>query len=253
MRSIPFPLTLLVFVVGLSLSCSQARGGVIFTEDFENSVAPEFTFTSPTVLGRTGTQGYSAHGFGSWMLRNGQPNAVTTLTLNGLDPHSSIDLGFSLGIIDSWDGSPNSSVSPDIFNVAVNGTVIFSESFDNFSALEQSYVAPAGVTLASRVSLGFGGGIFVDSAYDMSNDPTFSNIAHSSSSLTISWFTSGAGIQQFSDESWSIDNVVVSINGGSGGGGGGVVPEPASAAVWFGLGVFALVRKRRPSTNPSSD
>ncbi|MEM8671343.1 MAG: PEP-CTERM sorting domain-containing protein [Planctomycetota bacterium] len=242
MRFIPSLLTFLVVV--LSLNCSRARGGVIFSEDFENSVAPEFTFTSATFLGRTPTQGYSAHGFGSWMLRNGQPNAITTLTLNGLDPHSSIDLGFSLGIIDSWDGSPNSSVSPDIFNVAVNGTVIFSESFDNFSALEQSYVAPAGVTLASRVPLGFGGGIFVDSAYDMSNDPTFSNIAHSSSSLTISWFTSGAGIQQFSDESWSIDNVVVSINSGSGDG-VGVVPEPASAAVWLSLGGFVLVRKRR--------
>ncbi|MEL6110375.1 MAG: PEP-CTERM sorting domain-containing protein [Planctomycetota bacterium] len=242
MRSIPFLLTLVVF--GFSLCCSQTHGGVIFTEDFENSVAPEFTFTSPTTLGRMETQGYSAHGFGSWMLRNGQPNAMTTLTLNGLDPHSSIDLGFSLGIIDSWDGSPNSSVSPDIFNVAVNGSVIFSESFDNFSAIEQSYVAPAGVTLASRVALGFGGGIFVDSAYDLSKDPAFSNIAHSSSSLTISWFTSGAGIQQFSDESWSIDNVVISINGG-----GGVVPEPTSSAVWLGVGVFALIRKRRPPVN----
>ncbi|MCD0461598.1 PEP-CTERM sorting domain-containing protein [Roseiconus lacunae] len=222
---------------------SHVHAGVIFQEDFESSVPTEITVTAGA--GRVGTQTYSNHGFGSWMLENGTPNAVTTLTLSGLAPHTSIDIGFSLGIIDSWDGSPDTPpVSPDIFNVSVDGSVVFSETFDNFDAAEQSYVPPAGVELASRVPLGFGGGIFDDSAYDMSKDPTFTNIAHTSNTLTIRWFTSGAGIQQFGDESWSIDNIIISINNGSTGG-SGTVPEPTSAMFWLGLGAIVSVRKRR--------
>jgi hypothetical protein len=70
------------------------------------------------------------------------------------------------------------------------------------------------VQLARRADLGFNEGptYFGDSAYDMYQDPTFQNIPHTSSTLTVEWFTSGGGWQGGTDESWAIDNVVVLVD-----------------------------------------
>jgi len=46
----------------------------------------------------------------------------------------------------------------------------------------------------------------------MGNDPTFQNINHTSSSVTIDFYASGNGWQGGNDESWAIDNVQVCIN-----------------------------------------
>src|SRR5262249_49353682 len=71
---------------------------------------------------------------------------------------------------------------------------------------------PAGVELARRVDLGFTKNSFsYDSAYNVGLDSAFSNIPHTSSSLTVEWFASGAGWQGGSDESWAIDNLEVIV------------------------------------------
>jgi hypothetical protein len=49
----------------------------------------------------------------------------------------------------------------------------------------------------------------------MELDPTFNNIPHMVSTLTIEWFASGAGWQGGTDESWAIDNVEVILNDGA--------------------------------------
>ena len=101
--------------------------------------------------------------------------------------------------------------------------MIFNESFANATPSQiQSYVPPTGVELARRVDLGFGGpgGFFTDSAYNLSADPVFSNIAHSASTLTLQFAIQGAGIQDLSDESWAMDQLTVAVNG---------IPEPSAA------------------------
>jgi hypothetical protein len=65
------------------------------------------------------------------------------------------------------------------------------------------------------VDLGFSGpgSYYTDSAYDLSMDPAFANIAHSATSATVQFRIFGAGIQPLDDESWALDNLQISVNG----------------------------------------
>jgi hypothetical protein len=53
---------------------------------------------------------------------------------------------------------------------------------------------------------------YLDSAYNMGLEPAFNAIPHTSSSLTIEWYASGAGWQGSTDESWAIDNMEVILH-----------------------------------------
>ena len=88
--------------------------------------------------------------------------------------------------------------------------------------------------------LGFNNG-WGDAAYDMGVDPTFDGISHTSSTLIIDWFASGAGWQGGIDESWAIDNVEVILNSTT------PIPEP-STYLLFGIGtlsIFVISHQRR--------
>ena len=156
-------------------------------------------------------QGFTADGFDGLFLRNPSvPAQKTTLTLTDLPEHTSLDLGFLLAVIDSWDGSANNQYAPDVFNVDVDGQSIFSETFESAFG-PASYVPPEGAEIAFKQPRGFNGS-WLDSSYNMANDPTFQNINHTSSSVTIDFYASGNGWQGGNDESWAIDNVQVCIN-----------------------------------------
>ena len=185
---------------------------VVYSTDFNSGIDPEFSGSTSLEA----VQGYGAYGFGGNFLRNDDiPATTTTLTLTGLPAHDSVDISFLLGIIDSWDGKEcRPDVSPDIFNVRVDGVLIFSEYLENSTCGTQTFSPSAGVELARHVQLGFNpdGTYHLDSAYDMGLEPIFQNIVHSDDTLTIEWYASGAGWQGVDDESWAIDNVEVSIN-----------------------------------------
>ncbi|ELR97764.1 Calx-beta domain-containing protein, partial [Gloeocapsa sp. PCC 73106] len=189
----------------------------VFFTDFDSGTPSSFSgvVTIQNVEGYIGF-GTGDNDFSGNFLRNttvGNPASKTTLTLSGLPSHTSIDLNFLLAIIDSWDGSKDTSSAPDVFNVTINGNSIFSETFTNFNVL-RTYNPPPGVFLAFG-SLGFNGG-WPDSAYNMGLDPTFDSIPHTSSQLTVEWFASGGGWEGGDNESWAIDNVEVILNGVSG-------------------------------------
>jgi hypothetical protein len=190
----------------------------VFDANFDSGMPTEFSgiTTTDDVQGYAGL-GTGSNVFGGNFLRNTSlPAAETTLTLTDLPPHTSISLGFLLATIDSWDGNgcPVVGAGPDSFNVSVDGTTIFSEVFENSNCGGQTYLPPAGVELARRLPLGFSVAAppYGDSAYDMGLDPTFQNIPHTSSTLTIKWFASGVNWQGDTDESWAIDNVQVAID-----------------------------------------
>jgi len=200
-----------------NVSPASASSVTIFSVDFDSGVPSEFSGVTTT----EGVQGYAGLGtgsnfFGGNFLRNSSvPEASTTLTLTNLPPHDSISLSYLLAIIDSWDGASGTCFATgDGFNVSVDGTTIFSEAFENSTCGVQTYIPPAGVELARRTNLGFNTGptYFSDSAYNMGLDPTFQNIPHTASTLTIEWFTSGGGWQGGTDESWAIDNVQVFVH-----------------------------------------
>jgi hypothetical protein len=207
-------LTILISIISLGTISAFALSA--FSTNFNVGSPSEFSGITTT----EGVQGYSGLGtggnvFSGDFLRNPSiPPQVTTLTLTGLPPHSSIDLKFLLAIIDSWDGN-GCSAGPDSFNVKVDGSLIFSKVFENSFCGTQDYVPPAGVELARHLQLGFNTGntFHKDSAYNMGLDPSFQSIPHTSSTLTVEWFASGPVWQGESDESWAIENVEVTLLG----------------------------------------
>ena len=187
----------------------------VFFSDFNGTLPTEITPGTATL---TGVQGYAGLGpvgnqFGGNFLRSATGNTVT-LTLTGLPAHDTISLEFLFAAIDSLDGT---GVFPagDFFKIVFDGVTLFSESFANALPTQiQSYVPPAGVELARRIDLGFGGpgGPFTDSAYNLGADPRFASFAHTGSTATIEFFIFGAGNQPLADESWAMDNLRVSVS-----------------------------------------
>jgi len=229
----------LILVYAL-FSLPAHAGVIVYENDFENGVVGPAISGGGSVVG---TQGYSAFGFGSRFLQNttgsfeANSQIATTITLSELPTHDSINIGFLFAAINSWDGDnlPGGG-APDIFQVIVDGIIVFSESFANFPGLPQT----AGISnrIFTPTDLGF---FFStsreDSAYDYTAFTDFSNIAHTSDTLNLSFITAGAGWQGGGDESFGLDNITISLNGVK------AVPEPGTLAL-FGLGLFGLFRRR---------
>lgn len=214
--------------------------------DVTPTVAPGVSAALSGVTTIEGVQGYvglgpSGNQFGGNFLRNtstGNPAEYTTLTLTGLPAHTSVNINFLLGIIDSWDGYGN-NYGPDAFNVTVGGVSVFSQVFAMQSNGTMTYIPPSGVLLSSSSNL-IAEISYPDGAYNMYLEPAFQNIAHTGNSLTISWFASGDRWQGGGDESWAIDNVQVGLNN--------PVPLPPSVLLLgtglLGLGAVGWRRKR---------
>ena len=200
------------------------KSQTVFTTDFESGAPPEISGVTTTEP----VQGYAGLGptddkFGGNFLRiadGGSPTGVATLTLTDLPAHTSVDLSFLLAIIDTWDGSGSAPAQPDFFNMSVDGTSVFAETFTNVNqaGLVQSYQPTAGVDLTPGeqrfVDRGF---VLVptvgDAAYDIGLEPRFKAIPHTGSTLTVQWFASGGGLEPVTNESWAIDNLRVTLNG----------------------------------------
>jgi hypothetical protein len=191
---------------------------IVFSTDFNNGVPPQFS----GVTDRVNVQGYAGYGAGTdtfsgdFLQNSSIPPVPTILTLNDLPAHTSIDLHFLLAVIDSWDGSgPSTCCGPDTLTIEIDGQPILSAVFDNaWGNGSQTYFPPQAVVLARAVELGFRDidDHDQDSAYDTNNDPKFSNIPHTSNTLTVEWYASGVNWQGGGDESFAIDNLVVILN-----------------------------------------
>lgn len=202
---------------------AETAGLTVFSTDFESGIPEEIT--GPGLI--RDSEGYNTDAF----LQNTSvpQNASTVLTLTGLPEHTSVSLDFLLAIINSWDGA-DGGASPDVFNVSIDGRIIFSQAFDNFVLSSQTYLPPDGVLLTPRIgatasfspngfaNLGLDTGLgqeefWGDALYAMGNEPTFNLIPHTSSTLTVEWYANGAGYQGGSNESWAIDNLSVTLGG----------------------------------------
>ncbi|MES2990130.1 MAG: PEP-CTERM sorting domain-containing protein [Pseudomonadota bacterium] len=223
----------------------SAHAQLVFSSDFESS--PPAALNPGTAL-LTGVQGYAGLGpagnvFGGQFLRSATANKVT-LTLAGLPTHDALSVQFLFAAIDSLDGT-GSFPSGDYFRIDIDGVTRFRESFANATDSQiQSYAAPAGVELARKLDLGFGGpgGFYRDSAYDLGADPSFQQFAHSGSGVTIEFWMEGVGLQSLDDESWAMDNLrVTAFNATT-----PPIPEPSTYALMLGgLGVTAWLARRR--------
>jgi hypothetical protein len=216
----------------------------VFFTDFESGLPSQFSGAGGVV----GTQDFdtAVPAVGLSFLRNdtaGNPASSTILTLNALPSHTSLDIGFLLATIDSWDGN-DSFYGHDRFEVLVDGTSVFDYSFTSPS-LSFLPDIPTSDAIGSG-SLGFNSG-WLDAVYDFTAFNDLLNIPHTDSSAVIEFRAYGAGWQAGDDESWAIDNVRVAVDGG-------VTPVPevgtTVSATAFGLACVAgWLRRRKASTN----
>lgn len=133
-------------------------------------------------------------------------------------------LTFDLFIIDSWDGylTPH---GPDFFQVFVNGSKIFEETFTNQHTY-QSFRAPD----VGPTHLGFNPA-YKDSIY---RDIMIPFEIGEASTINIKF--RGQGLLSLDDESWGIDNVRVSFT---------PVPSPGSAVLLAAGAALTGLRRRR--------
>ena len=193
-----------------------------------------------------GTQGYGAlpasggKSFGTNLLRMG--NGTLNYTLTGLQAHTSVNVDWLLAAIDSLDGDDN-YYGPDQITVSIDGSQIFTGNYRNCYNSGAGQSAPTSNRISGPTSLfntADTNPCFYDSAYDMSLLPDFQNIAHTGSSLLLSFVVSG--LQGTGDESYGIDALSVTLNGTA-----DEVPEPAMLGL-FGLGAIGLGMARRRRT-----
>ncbi len=203
-----------------------AFADTVFSTDFENGVPLEFSGGT-----LASTEGYNSYGFGSqYYWDDSKEDGAITLNLSDLPQHNTIDLKFHVAIIDSWDGNTHWAgwPAPDYFNVSIDNNEVFHETFDNCDGLwDQSYKGPY---LVYKEAIARSPGEN-DSAYII----TLTDISHSANTLTIKWYASGNGWQAGWDESYAIDNVVVTAN-----------PVPIPATAWLlSSGLVGLLTIRR--------
>jgi hypothetical protein len=193
-----------VILTLVAVVCNEVCADVTSYWDFEDAVKP-VQFTGNGAVNSSG--GFSSDGFGDYFLWSDGPHI--TLTLTDLPTHDSLDVNFLFAVINTWDGNSQAggTVSPDYFNVAVDGVVIFRETFDFRLLSDQSYVPPPGGLLAFRPNT------YEAAAYNMGVDSVFDGIVHTDSTLTVEWWADGGGWQGGQDESFAVDNVEITLNG----------------------------------------
>jgi hypothetical protein len=147
---------------------------------------------------------------------------TVSLSLDGLGPHSQVNVAFDLYVLKSWDGN-SPQYGPDRFTFrAAGGPVLLDTTFSNNPKVKedgsyQSYPAafgdparnPPQTGAAATAVLGYSN-FFTDSTYHFSF--TF---AHAESVLRLDFSSGLFEGKGTDDESWGLDNVVVSTRTGT--------------------------------------
>jgi len=187
-------------------------GVIVYQQDFEN----------PSTIGWQlgGSNVAQTDALGKFSKRNG--NNEVTLTVNTIQSEM-YTVVFDLYLFDSWDGG-SAQWGQDRFNVKVDGAIAFSELLDNSAGSPYQTFRDADEI-----------GQFAFGNRDVDRDSIYRGIVlefvAGGPTTKISFY--GSGLQDKSDESWAIDNVVIQS-----------VPVPATTAV-LGAGVLLATRRRR--------
>jgi hypothetical protein len=232
---------------------------LVYQNNFENgagsawsSAAIAFTPGGRSFLGRFGT-------FETCMLF-GSP---VRLDLHNLPAHNAIQLNFDLFIMDSWDGNGDGTyhAGPDIWmlmegnqNMLIRTTFTtmggfgYHQSYPNTYEGGFTYDSPdankhANPPNAGAIEVNTLGGFGMSAVYHL--DVAFN---HTSDDLQLSFLTDGHGCQEVGDESWGLDNVVVTSFLGSG------PPNPIPEAPSLGvlLVFLPLLFAATPTSSSSS-
>jgi hypothetical protein len=220
----------------------SAQADIVYSQGFQGAIGSEWS----SALTATAPLNASRRFLGQF------GNDTVTLSLTGLPVHNTLTVSLEFIAILTWDGnvvfnSTNNLVGPDVWEIQADATTLLHSTFSNWAngespndpTVPQSFpdLFLAGnfegrTGAAENNTLGFlNATVIQDSVYQLQF--TF---PHTSNNLSLSF--SGIGLQGIGDESWGIDNVVVSSAFSV------AAPEPASFALAFPLIAFALLRKR---------
>jgi hypothetical protein len=203
----------------------------VYSQDFEGSGPfPEWTGAGSVQT----TGGLSSFGFGAQHLRN-DTQAASILTLTGLAPHTQLTLNFDMALWDSID------IGGDIFQVILDGTfLVNTNDFGNYFPSDNISHGP-GVHITDPFT--------AFAVPDYGQNPGFRDagrrvvgltLAHTSSTAVFTFVFPNS--QGSSDESFGLDNVVVTSDAVSTGPG---VPEPSTLLLSLtGLAAALVLRKR---------
>jgi hypothetical protein len=225
---------------------------ILFSENFESGAIPG-QFYGGTLLNTSSVP--SVAGDGNWVLYNnsgGNPQGTASnpisLQLSGLQPFQSANLQFTFIAIDSWDGFDMGSFSTDYFNVQVNPVLLFQAAFRNWLGTHYSgdgttryESGPANSTISPLSS---DNNYLVSSANDAFYDIHLDGFhADASGNLNIYFYASGAGWQGGNDESFAIDNLLVTSPDDL----TILTTEAPEPAVWltFPAGLLLLLSRRK--------
>jgi hypothetical protein len=176
-------------------------GGLVelVNDDFQSGVTGPWTNTSTTTAPADASRGF----LGQFA------NQTVSLPLSGIPSHTEVTISFDLYVLNSWDG--NGGAGPDRVTIAADGVALLDTTFSNVTDgtdnSQQSYPAGyLGAYYASRTWAAeantLGGTFYGDSVYNFTY--TF---AHSASTLQFDF--SASGLEDVANESWGLDNVVV--------------------------------------------
>lgn len=229
---------------------ASAQNTTVYSNNFTNGAGPEFSNQSTDT-----TPGTASHPADKFLGQFG--NQSTTLTLNGLATHSTVNVTFDLYMIRSMDGNGPAGGGPDPWSVSENGNTLLSTNFANYDLGNdtQSFGGPngsggyltggtyapyTGATEAKTLGYQFAGED-EDAVYHLSF--TFND---ASSALVLNFL--GQPNEDINNESWGLDNVVVKTNAAP------AVPEASTTASFglllaLGLGGFAIARRRKAAAS----
>ena len=176
-------------------------GGLVtlVSDDFQNGVTGSWTDTTTATAPADGTRGFLGQ-FG---------NGTVSLPITGIPSHTEVTISFDLYLLNSWDG--NGGAGHDRVTITADATTLLDTTFSNVtngsdnsqqsypaSYLGAYYTARQGASEANTL----GGTFYGDSVYNFTY--TF---AHTASTLQFDF--SASGLEDVSNESWGLDNVVV--------------------------------------------
>uniref|UniRef100_UPI00356B17CC FG-GAP-like repeat-containing protein n=1 Tax=Pontiella sp. TaxID=2837462 RepID=UPI00356B17CC len=156
-----------------------ATGEVVFTEDFESGIGPEWSLAT--------LESSVPDPFTTFSGRFN--NNVQTLSVSNLVPGTDYSVFFDLYIIDSWDN--------DHFYIDLDGSNIFHHTFQ-YNLSGQTYPDPPDLGPAN-----YGFSSYNDSIY-RNVEVIFTAV---SNTTRVSFY--GTGLSGISDESWGLDNILV--------------------------------------------